>query len=316
MVPVPGIVYNPVKFLKNFFKNKNQYCQKCSTWNIPHQILTPEPKTPKTKKKLQSPLGWSQNGTMSGENFDQNVVPVDPEPTANDLDTGNPRSVLNLLTPGIRAPIRKAMEERAYLFQMDEHELWRSLGKLKSQPGPIDNRLRLAFWNEYNRAQADMDTMRGVNIYSGICTHQHFTERYLKCPEKVAWLMCPPTSYEVALEEALQFGIDQLRDILALPVKDKKGKVNTSLASLKERIIARLDERKHGATVQRSINVSVQKNASDDKKIQEILLTNNMDEIQRRIRDLDKRDRLAPKQDVEVQSEPVQQARPDSQDGT
>lgn len=230
-----------------------------------------------------------------GSVAEQQEIPV------NDLDPENPRSVINLLTPGVRAQILSAIESMPHLFQYDEHELYRALGKLKAQPSAIDNRLRLAFWSEYNRAQENDDHMRGVSIYGGICTHQHFTERYLKRPEKVAWMLCPPTAYETMLEEALQFGVDQLRDILALPLTDERGKVNTSLAALKERIVARLDSRKFGSIVQRSLNVNMSEDKTTDKRLKEALLANNMEEIQKKLRALEKRDRLAsPKNTVEV----------------
>lgn len=217
-----------------------------------------------------------------------------------------PRSIVALLSPAVSAQIKKIIEERPELFNRDEHDLLKLLRDMKASPNATDNRLRLSFWNEYERAQTEqLDGMRVSNIHNGICTHQYFLERYLQQPERVAWLLCPPTNYEKALDEALCFGVEQLREILALPLYDAKGKLNTALASLKERIVSRLDERKNGSIVQRSLSVAVGDGKLDDE-LKQRLLSSSMEEIQKRLKALAKRDRLQATPDVvEVEAKEI-----------
>ena len=209
-------------------------------------------------------------------------------------------NILNLVPMTARIPILNCIEQAPDLFGLDEFDLLKKLKYLKASPNANDNRLRLAFWMEYDRIKAgDLGgkQMKMSAVYNGICTGQYLTQRYLLCPERVAWMLCPPASYDVFMEEALVFGMAQLREVLELPLIDEKGKVNVGLASLKERIVMKLHERKYGAVIQKSLNVNL--NSEDgmkiDKKLQEQIASCSMEDIQRRFKELSKRDRLAPK---------------------
>ena len=57
-----------------------------------------------------------------------------------------------------------------------------------------------------------------MRVIAGICTYEYFHRRYMKTPSKVAWLLCPPTGYVVKTNEALEFGLEQLQDILDQPM--------------------------------------------------------------------------------------------------
>lgn len=208
---------------------------------------------------------------------------------------------LSLLTPEPRAIIERTMAERPALFRENEHDLLKLLKSIKAAPNPTDNRLRLGFWNEYNLAVEESRTMNMRQVFAGVCSQVYFYEVYLKCPERVAWMICPPTAYEKVLDEAIVFGLEQLREVLGLPLVDEKGKINVSLASLKERIVERLQERKFGTAVQRSlsVNVSGQTDRALDHKTQQTLLGSSMEEIQKRLKLLEKRDRMKVEQTIE-----------------
>jgi hypothetical protein len=120
-------------------------------------------------------------------------------------------------------------------------------------------------------------------------------------------MLCQPANYAVVIRESLNFAIDQMRDILEIPICEYDqngkpiGKINTSLANLKFRIAEKLHTLVHGAVVQKNINVNIGSDQKLDEKMGEMMLTNNIEELQRRLRDLEKRDRLKPKEiDVEV----------------
>jgi hypothetical protein len=155
----------------------------------------------------------------------------------------------------MREALEAAIFERPELFDKTEQELHAHLRELGKTPNPTDNRLRMGFWREYELAQSKGYAQINVEAaVAGICTRQLFYERYLKIPEKLAWLMCPTTGYMVKAEEALEFGIDQMRDLL-----DRDhiigGKVDTKLAELKLKIVLALEARVKGAVVQKQMNL-------------------------------------------------------------
>jgi hypothetical protein len=147
----------------------------------------------------------------------------------------------------------------------------------------------MSFWMEYNAAMANCRFMKTANIIAGVLSKQVWTENYLKIPSKVAWILCMPLSFEKALDEAIIYGMDQMRMILELPVVDEKtGKVNTSLASLKNKIVSQLYDRKYGAAVQRSVNVSI--GSAQAGEVQEQIENLSMTDIRRKLVQLERKE--------------------------
>lgn len=198
-------------------------------------------------------------------------------------DTDNPRSVVNLIPETVANKLRAAVTAKPDLFSMDERAL-----RLAVRPTPNDNRLRLAFWNEYNRAQETGTPMRMVSVYAGIVTQQFWDNHYLVEPRNIAWLITPPAHYLVMVEEALSHGIERMRDILDLPVVDAFGKVNVKLGELQAKIVAMLDQRVKGAVIQKQMNLNVN---TSDKAAGAALALDSMEEIQRRLKEIEKRER-------------------------
>lgn len=212
-------------------------------------------------------------------------------------DTANPASVVNLLSPGASDKIKNCAIVKPDLFNIqDEHTLYQHLSKIKAKPTPTDNRLRLAFWLEYDRVcNGFKDRIEMVNVYAGVCTHAYFENKYLKIPEKVAWLLTPPASYEVVLEEALQFGIEQLRETLSLPHLKDNGEIDVKMIELKAKIFAMLDMRKHGMYTQKIKQESLNINVTDATKLATQVggktLDQTMQMLEDKIRELEKRDK-------------------------
>ncbi len=182
-----------------------------------------------------------------GEGGDSLELTTEPSYAADIFTRDNPRSVINLLPGDCQAKIFNAASTRPDLFRMAEKPL-RKLCK----PTPTDERLRLAFWNEYDRAQTLNSDMRIVHIFAGICSKQYFEQYYLSEPVNVAWMLCTPTNYVIALKEMLVRGQDQLRDILEQDVVDEDGKVDVKLGELILKIYTVVENRLKGTTIQRS----------------------------------------------------------------
>lgn len=210
----------------------------------------------------------------------------------NDTD---PRAVLNLIPPGAVQKIKDAFQKKPELFEMDERTLLNFLSKKEARgsgPTPTDNRLRLSFWNEFDRAQTQKTKMSMTNVYSAICTQQFWDNFYLASPEKVAWLLTRPASYEQIMEEGLNFGINKMREFLDLPIIDKKGNLNLKLMELQAKIVAMFDVRVHGAAIQKIEQKSMQLNVhTSDKAVAKAMMGDSMDDIEKRLKELEKLDK-------------------------
>jgi hypothetical protein len=209
-----------------------------------------------------------------------------PEFSVSDKDDKN--AVINL----VPVPLAKAIDEALFttgeLFHKDERVLWKELRSREQTPTPMDNRLRLKFWVEYDRCLATGSRqMIMANVVGGICSRELFYYHYLKYPHKVAWLVCPPTDYMTKASEALEFGLEQMRDILDMP-HATAGKLDAKLAEIKLKIIALLDARVRGAVVQKTLNVNA--SVGDVKRVAE---ANSVEELEKQLKELRRRDQLS-----------------------
>lgn len=142
-------------------------------------------------------------------------------------------------------------------FQISEYEL-----EQKLKPDRATCRVRMAFWMEYDRAVLNGNTkLRMPAVYGSIITRELWTHMY-KNPEKLAWILCPPADYMVAMNEIMLRGVDLIRDIVtAKNIIDADGNLNAKNASVALQAIETVTTRVRGApilrTESRSLNVNV-----------------------------------------------------------
>jgi hypothetical protein len=159
------------------------------------------------------------------------------------LDRESPQSAISLLPTVVGDACESAVMALMDLSKLHERQLLAALRKLGKSPTPNDNRLRLSFWDEYDRAVETGSKMRVGHIVHGVCQQDYFYNEFLKKPHKVIWMITPPASFETLKEEALCLGIGQIRDILETPhVVD--GVIDEKLVALKARLVKTLEGRK------------------------------------------------------------------------
>ena len=206
-----------------------------------------------------------------------------------------PKSLINLTSTACAEMMIEAGRKRPDLLGVDERTLIKLLREEKASPTPTDNRLRIAFWMEYERAHANNAKMEMTAVFDGVCTKGYFYNVYLACAPKVAWLVCQPSSYDKYAQEAINFGLEQLRDVLELPHAryDEDGKlidVNLKLAELKAKIIFGLEARHKGAVIQRveqkNMNLHI---SSTDKTLSDAAMGGTMEDIDRRLAEIRRR---------------------------
>lgn len=193
--------------------------------------------------------------------------PPAPEPPKHDIilkDEPNPsgaRTVYSMVTPWMQEAIDQHTFEHPELFHQNEKSLMDAIkGKMGTKPhgiGETENRLRVAFWMEFDRAVELNEPMQLQRVYGGVCTREYFYQSYLRKPEKVAWMLCPPVAYTLAMEEALLFSITRMREILDFPLYNKKGEPDYRVGELILKAFEKLDLRIKGAVLQRIQSVNV-----------------------------------------------------------
>lgn len=178
-----------------------------------------------------------------------NVGDHSPLDTPGAFESENPRSLINIAPTGLREMIADLPINYLTLSE-------RSLYNL-AKPDPMLNRLRIAFWKEFENAQASVSDMNWVGITKMIQRPSIMIRKLLEDQHKLAWVLCPPVSYDVFLQEALSHGMDRIREILDLPLRNDEGKVDAKVAELILKAAAFLDLRRHGGFVQKSVNMDI-----------------------------------------------------------
>ena len=168
-------------------------------------------------------------------------------------DKSEPRAVINMVPPRMADMMTDLFKEDEEIFTLTEAALFQKLSQKRMRPTASDNRLRLNFWLAYDECiMTNRDHITLDMICGNMCSTEFFTRNYLIKPEKLAWLLVPPVNYGMKLVEAVDSGLDQMRGILDLEHIDyETGKIDHKLLAIKVTIFKLLDDRTHGAAVQK-----------------------------------------------------------------
>lgn len=178
-------------------------------------------------------------------------------------DPTNPFSVENLITdiPTLAEALERVKREAPELMGLDEGTM-REISMKRATL--VLSRIRLAFWQEYESAVQTGRRMRLTQIIGGICTDWHWSSKVLPDNEKMAWIFCPPANYTVQVKEALQAGMETIREIVSAKVVDDDGYLIPRAADVVLKAVAMLDMRVKGAIVQkidqRTLSLNVNQN--------------------------------------------------------
>jgi hypothetical protein len=223
-------------------------------------------------------------------------------------DADNPRALQNLLNRKIREHLMDHLKNKPEYFNQDEHTMWTMLKRQKAKPNPTDHRLRIKFWMEYEYCmQYHCKSIDISRVVAGVCSRDFFEQRYVTNPFKMAWLITPPVDYMVRATEALDFGMEQLRDLLAYDHKLKNGRADVALGKLKQSIVAMLEARVKGLNVQKSMSVvAVTANESSTMKVANAIVQPTIASIEERLRVIRQENKLAKNGGTFVDSTPVE----------
>lgn len=203
--------------------------------------------------------------------------------TSEILDVDNPRSLVSICPPNIKELI---LELPMHLLVMNEREL-----DLRAKPTQQMNMVRLGFWQEYEAAQSDLRQMRMSEISRRSGMPTPMIMKRLREQIMLAYILCPPVSYDTFLTEALDKGLSRLREILDLPLQNPDGSINNRVAELHVKVTAFIDMRKNGGIVQKTMNLNVDAKTSV-AEVRKMAKDLSVDELDRKIKQLEERKML------------------------
>lgn len=205
-------------------------------------------------------------------------------------DRNNPCSILNLATDELRSELQNAYFTDEILFKMDERTLYKHIKSKEKSLSATDSRIRLKFWTEYDYAvtmgKSRMDLGR---VTAGVCTREYFYATYMREPHKLAWMVCPPAGYMTKVNEALDVGIEKLREILELDA-GKGPKFDTKLGELQLKITQMLEMRAKGAIVQKTLAINAHLSGAAAKQVAGATAEVSMEELDKKLAAAKKRE--------------------------
>lgn len=151
-------------------------------------------------------------------------------------DKDDETSLLHYLTPEMQAAIHRIPDD---IFNLSEKELHKRM-----EPDALLCRLRLSFWDEYQRIMVQGGAIDMTQVCHGNCTREYFYKKILLDPLQLMWIITPPQDYYLSMREMLDQGLQQLRKIIMQPfVVDKVVKVKDADGNLHDKIVQIVDTR-------------------------------------------------------------------------
>lgn len=203
-------------------------------------------------------------------------------------DQENPRALTNLVSEKFRDAIHKTLETcPQYFDNQSEHDL-----RLLLKPDDTVCRVRIAFWQEYFRAQDDGKKMMMSRVYSGVTSHDSFYGPILARPQNIAWIITPPVKYMLAMEEALNRGLHNLTVIMGMNLLDENGEIKPKAASIFLKAFEMMQERVKGSVIQKNLHITGKVPAGTSAP--------DMDALQDELETLRNKSKLLPATEIEA----------------
>ncbi len=164
------------------------------------------------------------------------LVELPPDMELAIFDLNNPYSVFSLLPPQDREVWNRV--DRV-LLSMEESEL-----RKRIHPSPTLNKIRIAFWYEYDVALRTGKALSLRRVWSGLISKENWGN-YLKA-KPLAWILTPTSSIESSLEDIMEHSLSKLRKILDAPIYKADGSLDSAAANVLVKIHKEIQQRRDG----------------------------------------------------------------------
>jgi hypothetical protein len=140
--------------------------------------------------------------------------------------------------------VDKMRNVSSYIWDMDESEQ-----RAAVHISPLEDKLRIAFWQEYEEAVKRDRSMDMRNVYAPLCSASYFY-KMLDNPHKCAFILTPPMSAIIERKYIRQLAYRRVKEILEAPIL-KDGSLDAAAAKVCLEVLRNMDERIDGAVAQR-----------------------------------------------------------------
>ena len=181
-------------------------------------------------------------------------------------DQNSPKSLYNLLPPSMQEHLLRT--KNSFLSDLSTESIRKNIRYTPEYK--LCQKVRTAFWIEYDAAVSGNRKMKMTRIWQGLCDSSGQFYALMREDHFAAWIFSKPTSKAVREQTLLQFAYEQIEDILCANHYNKDGSLNPYTAKIKTDIWKHLEERVHGGILkrvavqseQKNINVNVEANAN------------------------------------------------------
>jgi hypothetical protein len=172
------------------------------------------------------------------------------------LDPSDPASLHQMVPPWLSQFIQNIPMD---YFEMPEEQF-----KATFKPGYTFEMLRTSFWLEYLYClYAGSKKITLARVYSFVCDERMFMKA-CRNPITLAWILKPPKHMMTSLRTTLNRTTQRLFEIAEVPLFDERGKPKYTAMKIVMSLHKDLDQRFHGAPVQRQITAHVNLNKEED----------------------------------------------------
>lgn len=168
------------------------------------------------------------------------------------FDKENPASLINMLPTrliDVLERVRAQMPRAVFFAERDIRKI--------VKPDERDERLRLAFWDEYNNSTALRKKMSMNVILDQVTSYDTWTNLYEPDDTKMLWIFTPPRSYANSMKYILHLAVQRLEELMQTPFVNANGKFDAQAAALVLKAFQLVDLRVKGAIIQ-NINIRQQ----------------------------------------------------------
>lgn len=181
-------------------------------------------------------------------------------------DQNAPKSLYNLLPASMQEHLLRT--KNSFLTDLSTESIRKNIRYTPEYK--LCQKVRTAFWIEYDAAVSGNRKMKMTRIWQGLCDSSGQFYSLFKEDHFAAWIFTKPTSKAVREQTILQFAYEQIEDIMCASHYNKDGTLNPYTAKIKVDIWKHLEERVNGGILkrvavqseQKNINVNVEANAN------------------------------------------------------
>jgi hypothetical protein len=188
------------------------------------------------------------------------------------------------------SPVESLAEFRLDLLPARMRELWDECPKeywdkneyelrteVRKQCGPMQRefslltRVRITFWEEYERAARAQERMIITHLFKGVCRNDLYYNLFKKYPALFAWMVCPLAGYLLQRKELEFLAEERMVEVLSVSAvknnEDGTFRCDSRWAKIQVEMYQLLQDRIYGAVTQKisseqkSVNVNVHTNS-------------------------------------------------------